>query len=493
MLLFLTLLIPFLYFYQFWFPAVWSPNEAFYADSTRRMLQSGDFITPYYNGELRLEKPPMTYWLVALGYWIFGVNELGLRFMHVLLALLTGVLTALMAYELTKDKRTALLSFGTLTLSIQFFANGHYASPEIPFTFFITLSLFFWLLYYTRGLNAFLLLAFISSSFAMLVKGIAGFVLPAGVVFFYLLFTNPKELLKLRYYTLTLLALALGLWWHIYQFATKGEVFWKVFYKENIARIIKGKEPFYFYLLDMNVSFLPYSFLFFFALAWALIKVKRELGFFVVWFAFVYGVFSLVKSKIPVYVLPAFPALSVLTSAFVLSHDWQRIKNHSSLLISLLLSLAIVVGTFYFSLSYALLLLSLLPLLVFFKDYRLSPLAGGIALVLFLKLGIAPYLEEKRKVKELGFYIRELDPSGSLPTYQVGGFNHSLPFYAERRIYRNVEPKKGSIVVYREGTFEGCEPKKSFVLYTGSESRLFKFLLDSKKNKNFSTFFVCLY
>ncbi len=443
LLAFLVLFVPLVYLYNFWFPQVWSPNEAFYADATRRMLQSGDFLTPYYNGELRLEKPPMTYWLVAIGYELFGVNELGLRFMHVLLAILTGILTALMAYELTKDKKVALLSFGILTVSLQFFANSHYASPEIPFTFFITLSLFLWLFYYTRKINFLLLPAFISSSFAMLVKGPAGFLLPAGVVFLYLLPTDPKELLRLRYYVLSLFALALGLWWHAYQLATKGRVFWEVFFKENIARVYKGDDPFYFYLLDLNVSFLPYSFLFFFALAWVFVKVKKELGFFVVWFAFIYGVFSLITSKIPVYVLPAFPALSVITSAFVLSSDWQRLKRYSSLFISFVLSLAIVVGTLYLSLGYSLLFLSLVPLLVFFKDFRLSPLAGGIALLLFLKLGIAPYLEEKRKVKELGTYIKGIDPSASLPTYSGRGLQPLFAFLCGKKNIQGQSAAKG--------------------------------------------------
>jgi len=113
--------------------------------------------------------------------------------------------------------------------------------------------------------------------------------------------------------------------------------------------------------------------------------------------------------------------------------------------------------------------------------------------IVLLKFVLLTNLEEKRKAKELGEFIKLLDPKSSMLVYEVGHFHHSLPFYAERRIIRDKEPQKGSIVVYKSGTFEKCQPIKSFRLYTGSESRLFKLLMDGRKGKNFEDFFVCIY
>ncbi len=489
----LVVLVPLLYLLNLGYFQVWSPNEAFYADSARTIIQKGNFIDPYYNGEVRLNKPPMTYWLVALGYYLVGINEWGLRFIHALLSLITGLITILMAKELTGSYRVGFLSFLMLTLSIQFFANSQYASPEVPFTFFITLSLYLWFVSYKRKSLLLLFFAFLSSSFAMFVKGPAGFVLPAGTIFFYLLLTDPRELLKVRYYLFTLVSLVLGLWWHIYQLLTKGRLFWEVFYKENFKRIYHGSEPFYFYLLDLNVSFLPYSFLFFIALLWIVLKTKREYAFPLVWFLFVYGVFSLVAQKIPVYVLPAFPALALITSGFILSQDWERLKRYATLLILTLIAIASLVGILLFSLSPIFLLLVPLPFLLFLKDYRLSPALAGMVLIILIKFGLLVSLEEKRKVKELGEFIKGIDPKASMPVYEVGHFHHSLPFYAERKIIRDKEPQRGSIVVYKSGTFEKCMPIKGFRLYIGSESRLFKFLMDVSKDKNLEDFFLCIY
>ncbi|MEN3028805.1 MAG: glycosyltransferase family 39 protein [Aquificaceae bacterium] len=490
LLVFLTVA---LYFFKLGSFQVWSPNEAFYAEATRHMLQGGDFLNPYYNGELRLNKPPMTYWLVSLGYLLFGVNEWGLRLMHALLGVGTGLLTFLIAKELTGNWQVGIFSLLILLLSLQFFANAQYASPEVPFTFFITLSLYLWLLSYRKNSLFLLSLAFLSSSLAMLVKGPAGFLLPAGVVFLYLLFENPKELLRFRYYLLSLPALLFGLGWHAYQLLTKGEIFWKVFYRENIKRIYHGEEPVYFYLLDMKVSFLPYSLLFFPALLWVFSRLRREYSFPLVWFTFVYGLFSLISQKIPLYVLPAFPALALITSGFLLSQDWERLKRFLSLLLCSLIVLGLLLAVFFFSLNPALLLLLPLPFLVFLREYRLSPAVAGILLVLFLKTGLLPYLEGSRGVRELGRFIKSLDPDTSKPTYQLGHFHHSLPFYAERRIIRGEEPKRGALVVFRSGYFNRCEPVRTFRLYTGSESRLFRFLVDARRGRNFADFGVCLY
>ncbi|MCX8075978.1 MAG: glycosyltransferase family 39 protein [Aquificaceae bacterium] len=490
--LFIPLIVA-VYFLYLGFYQVWSPNEAFYAEATRRMLQDGDFINPYYNGELRLNKPPMTYWLVSIGYAIIGINEWGLRFMHAILGVLTGLVTLLTAKELTGSWRVGAMSFVILTLSIQFFANAQYASPEIPFTFFITLSLYLWLLYYRRKKLIFLVLAFISSSLAILVKGPAGFVLPAGVVFLYLLFTNAKELLKYRYYILSLVALILGLWWHIYQLFDKGALFWEVFYKENIKRIYHGAESFYFYFLDLNVSFLPYSLMVFPALFWVIFKLKKEYLFPLMWFGFIYALFSFVSQKIPVYVLPAFPSLAIITSGFILSQDWEKIKRFIALFISSLMMLVIILAVFLFSLNPAFLLLLPLPFLVYLKEYKLSPAMSGFVLAVFLKLGLLTYLEGDRNVDKLGEFVKELDPNGSRPTYQMGHFNHNLPFYADRRIIREGVPQRGALVIFPLGSFSGCEPLKTFRLYTGSESRLFRFLMDAKRGKKFADFGVCLY
>jgi len=303
----LALAVPLLYFYNLGLNQVWQPNEAFYAEGAKNMLRTGDFLTPIFNGEVRLNKPPMTYWLTALSFYLFGLNEFALRLFQVLAGLGTGLLTALMALRLS-DRRTALFSFIALTLALQFIANARYTSPEVLLCFFITLSLYLWLLSYERGSRVLLFLALTASVLAVLTKGPVGFLLPAAVIFIYLLLTDWRELLKLRYYVGALYVAVAGGWWFLYQFLTNREIFVEVFVRENIKRIYALQDdPVYFYLLDIPVSFLPYSLIFYIALLWVLKNRARKLLFPLVWFTVVFVVFSLVKMKIPVYIMPAFP------------------------------------------------------------------------------------------------------------------------------------------------------------------------------------------
>lgn len=493
MLYLLLLIVVANYYLNLGLSQVWMPNESFYAEASKNMIETGDFLTPYYNGNVRLEKPPLTYWIVSLGYYLFGINEWGLRFFHATLGLLFGIITFLLSYEQSKNYKVSLLSALILLTSFQFFANARYASPEIPFTFFITLSIYLWLKAYRKNSLILLLLAFISSSLAVLTKGPAGFVIPAGVVFSYLLISDPKELLKKRYYLLTLLLIPPSFWWHIFEFFSHKKEFLEVFYVENLRRLYDGNDPFYFYLLDTAISFMPYSFLVFFALLWTFIKKKKELTIFVVWFLLVFLVFSFIKSKIPVYVLPAYPAMAILTANFVLSSDWKSIIKYSSTFIALLISSAILLTTFYFQLEPAYTVLALLPLPFLLRNYAIAPLVAGTAFLIFVNTGVLNYIEGFRHYKEVGNFIKNLDPGNTLKTYQVGYFHHNLPFYADRTIIRDKHPEKPSIVIFKMGSFEGCKPTKVWKLYTSSESRFITFLLDTKRGKRLEEFGVCLY
>ncbi len=54
-------------------------TEPLFAEASRQMLVTGDWITPYFNEETRFDKPPLIYWLMAIFYQIVGVNEWGVR------------------------------------------------------------------------------------------------------------------------------------------------------------------------------------------------------------------------------------------------------------------------------------------------------------------------------------------------------------------------------------------------------------------------------
>jgi 4-amino-4-deoxy-L-arabinose transferase-like glycosyltransferase len=168
----LSFLILFIYFWNFWYNAIWIPNESFYAEAVREMFESGNFLNIYYNYEPRLKKPPLTYWSIALSVFIFGVNEFAIRLPIILMALGSSFLTYKIA-QILFNKKVALFSFFAMALSFQFIMNSRYASPEIPLLFFFTLTLYLFLKGYKENRLLYIFFSYISFGLTVLTKGLS--------------------------------------------------------------------------------------------------------------------------------------------------------------------------------------------------------------------------------------------------------------------------------------------------------------------------------
>ena len=59
--------------------------------ATVEMAEKGNWVIPYFNGEYRFDKPPLTYWWMGVHHWIFGVNEFSSRLHSILATLLVGL------------------------------------------------------------------------------------------------------------------------------------------------------------------------------------------------------------------------------------------------------------------------------------------------------------------------------------------------------------------------------------------------------------------
>src|SRR6188768_21931 len=53
---------------------IWDANEAFYVETPREMIERGDYVNPTFNYEPRINKPVLSYWIVAGLYNAFGVS-----------------------------------------------------------------------------------------------------------------------------------------------------------------------------------------------------------------------------------------------------------------------------------------------------------------------------------------------------------------------------------------------------------------------------------
>jgi len=120
------LALPFFLFLGHW--GLIEPTDARYAEIAREMLFSGDWVTPHLLGLPYFQKPPLSFWLIASGLKIFGINEWGARFFQALAAF--G--TALLIYR--THRRAAWI----LAASPLFWIHSRLLSADMFLTFFVT-------------------------------------------------------------------------------------------------------------------------------------------------------------------------------------------------------------------------------------------------------------------------------------------------------------------------------------------------------------------
>jgi 4-amino-4-deoxy-L-arabinose transferase-like glycosyltransferase len=133
-------------------PVVQRTQEARVLETAREMYDSRDrrdWMIPHLNGNVRLEKPPLAYWLAAASFKLLGVGEFAGRLPFVLAGWLTlGVVYALGASLI--DRRFALLAAAILLTSFMFFRHFRLAETDSLAALFVTTAV--WALW--RGARA---------------------------------------------------------------------------------------------------------------------------------------------------------------------------------------------------------------------------------------------------------------------------------------------------------------------------------------------------
>ena len=397
-------------------------DEPKYLEAAWEMVKTGDYITPYYNYEYRFDKPILVYWLIALGYKIFGVNEFGGRFF----VSIFGVLTVLLLYwwlQRWKGRDFAFWSSLVLLSLLDFIVMASVAMPDIVLTFFMAASLIFFFEGYHRKSEKFYLLAFASSGFATLTKGPVGLALPGLIAIIYLILR--RDLLKtlkaipwLKGFGIYLLIVAP---WYVAILKKHGYQFFKDFIIFHNIHRFTSKVPghpteWWYYLANYFWLYLPYAFFFPFAL-YRVFKEKESitdniLNFSLVWFFTIFGFFQIAHTKLAHYLLPSFPAFAVIITWY-LSKYKDRIPAYITALVFIVLSIAAVI---FFKIKgwpatgLVVILPALIASFIVFlkKDYLKVFTAGFITTLLLFKWVTLPSLEHYRAKPAAGKELYEI-------------------------------------------------------------------------------------
>lgn len=314
---------------------LWNPDEPRYAQVAREMVDGGDWVLMHANGETYEDKPPLFFWLIAFSSSLWqGFSSFSARFPSALFGTLTVLLTFLLGKKLY-GSRTGFLSALILATSFEFAYLSTRANIDATLTFLTTGSLFFfWQWYHSqqaegveeRDKRRLSIYGFyMGMALATLAKGPVGLVLPLLVSLIYLAVQRDwKAMKRMRLLTGVSLVFAVVLIWYLPAAWKGGQSFVnETLLRHTVDRFAKGSShirPFYYYFVNFPVDFLPWFLFLPGAIVYGLLKkrevVPKGILFLLVWFVTIFLFFSFSKGKRTLYLLPLYPAVSLLVGKF---------------------------------------------------------------------------------------------------------------------------------------------------------------------------------
>ncbi|MGO8718975.1 MAG: ArnT family glycosyltransferase [Acidobacteriaceae bacterium] len=207
-------------FFAVYFAALFTPSLLDDADSThaqaaQHMALTGHIVTLMVNGIRYLEKPPLPYWLVAIGYKIFGFNAFATHLPEALAVLGCAILALLWGRRAYSERAAFYAALAFLT-SIGVFLFTRIFIPEVILTLLMALALYLFLTGLEDRQPVRFYAAYVLIALALLTKGLIAPVFFLGGVIPYLLLTGQwRRWREFHLLTGTLLFLLVAAPWHI--------------------------------------------------------------------------------------------------------------------------------------------------------------------------------------------------------------------------------------------------------------------------------------
>ena len=348
----LCILFYFIFFHNIGNYALMDVDETRYVAMARDMFNTKDFMTLYLNGEYFFEKPPLYFWGECLSFALFGhVNEFTARFPVAMYGMLTSFLLYFTGKKVV-SRKFGILSSLILATSLEFVILAKFAILDIVLATCVGFSLCFGFMTYfceEKNKKYFWWLFYLFSGLAVMAKGIPGFVIPFGTMFFASIYTKTfKQIFKPVYCLVGLgLFLLVVLPWHVLMLKIHDPLFFNEYIiKHHIARFftsgegIDRKQPFYFYFLTFLWGFFPWILSLISVLLNKLFRKnfkfyqyeiltceQKFISLNIIAFLVIMLFFSASSTKLITYILPVY-----IPSAFICAYIWNNSSKFKSLI-----------------------------------------------------------------------------------------------------------------------------------------------------------------
>jgi len=458
-------------------------DEPRYAQVAREMLERRDWVTPTLSGVAWLEKPPLYYWQTEIAYKIFGVSDWAAR----LPSAIDATAMAFAVYWFLRRFRPGFALDGALALTCSAAVVGfaRAASTDMPLAATLAIAMIAWFAWFEDGGRAFLAGFYVFVGLATLAKGpVAPFLAMVIVGIFAATQRSWQMLWKTLWLPGILLVCIVALpWYALVQI--RNPQFFRVFILEhNLARfgtnVFHHPEPFWYYLPVALLGWLPWTVFVVASLVWAVRKWRqRDVDalntFLLIWIVVVVVFFSISKSKLPGYILPAIPPGILLLGKFLREKIDSRphpalvilhaVFTSAIVLAALLLRYTLLQHRFAWNaaitapLIASVVIAAVIALFLFkagFAGLRMATLVPAVVgLAVAIRFGAAP-LNDQLSARAVSDALAQVSPR-NLPVAAVlvsRELEYGLQFYRNQPIPRyelGQAPPGEHLVVAREG------------------------------------------
>ncbi len=314
-------------------PALWEPDEGRYAEIAREMVVSGDYVTPRDDFELYFEKPPLVYWANAGAIQIFGVNEFAVRLPAALFNIGQVVVTAALA-EAMLGAVAGLLAALVLALSPLFFGFARFATLDPALAFFLAAAM--GAFYAAAREDSFsrpaarrwLLISAAMLALGTLAKGPVALLLGGAIALGWMAIERRlSQVAQMPLVRCAVIYAAIIVPWFVIAEARNPGFMHFFIVHEHLERYVASSEhgwgPWFFVPIVIGGT---WPWIFFVPAGWSAMRAggglpgsatdpsgrRAAARFIAVWFVVIFVFFSIPRSKLGSYILPALPPLAIV-------------------------------------------------------------------------------------------------------------------------------------------------------------------------------------
>ncbi len=424
---------------------IMEPDAASYADVAMEMVKRNNFLEIYLRGNDWLDKPHFQFWITALSYKIFGINNFGYKFPAILFSLIAVLYTFLFGKRFYSVKHGVIAAIILMTAQHFILSNNDVrAEPYLAALTIFSLYYFGWYLKDKKFRN--LILGSIGLSCLLMTKGLFTILPVVSAIGISLIFDKKwKEIAHIQWIpvlVITLVFILPSLVGYYIQFDLHPEkvIFGRThvsgvrffFWDSQWGRFtntgpIKGSGDIFFYVHTMLWSFAPWAFLVFYG---TFIKVRdlvihkdENEKFTLIGFIFVFVVFSLSKFQLPHYLNQLFPLMAIIAAYGLLkinkyTHTLKVLFALQIFTVVLLGILTIVLHIFYFNrfpifdVVFMLFVFWFITLYIFIREPSMikkiviAPALFILSINYYMNRQFYPFLLPYQSESEVAFFMR---------------------------------------------------------------------------------------